>query len=156
MSDVMDEEELVVWEPLGDNFFDRFENEMHYESISYEIDFILVFTDTKTDKKVTFTYRAPENTPLPVLTFRFTEEMGRADIEYLITQSYEKKKKNNSVMTYNPTFYKIRNSAFLKWYDTAFPARPIIYPEVEHHLYITSNFFIDVLSEVLPEITIEE
>ena len=91
----------------------------------------------------------------PVLTFRFTDEMARSDIESLIGQLAKENFHKNIKLHNELTFFKIENSSYLAWYDSVFSARPILHPNAEHHLYITSNFFIDVLSEYEPVVSIK-
>lgn len=149
----MGNEKLIVWEPLKPNKFDRFTNEMDFFKMSYEEDFILIFQNYKTNEEFTFTYKSP-SFGHPVLTFRFTDEMARSDIESLIGQLAKENFHKNIKSVNEPTFYKIENSSYLAWYDSVFSSRPILHPNAEHHLYITSNFFIDVLSEYEPVVEV--
>lgn len=151
--DCLGNEKLIVWEPLKPSTFDRFMNEMDFVKMSYEEDFILIFQNYKTNEQFTFTYKLPHSGH-PVLTFRFTDEMARSDIESLIGQLAKENFNRNIKLHYEPTFYKVENSSYLAWYDSVFSARPILHPNAEHHLYITSNFFIDVLSEYEPIISV--
>lgn len=145
---IVKKEKLLLWEPLTENPFSRLEREMLFVKMVYEVDFILVFKDYETSFEYTFTYKKPEERPYPILTFRSCEEMARPDIESLIGLL-------ENPPTYNPTFYKVENSDFLAWYDNNFSARATLQPNVEHHLFITSDFFIDVLSEIQPVVTIK-
>ena len=44
-------EELIVWNPLKQNPFSRFDNELHFVEMHYQKDFVLVFEDIKFSKK---------------------------------------------------------------------------------------------------------
>lgn len=149
-------EELIVWNPLKQNPFSRFDNELHFVEMHYQKDFVLVFEDIKFSKKYKFTYKQDEHVNYPIITFRFFDEMTRPDIEELISKVEKKRDEEGlSKLTYEPTFYKVRNSRFLSWYDSIYPARVGIQPNAEHHIYISSEYILEVLSEQEPIITID-
>lgn len=145
-----DKEELLIGEPLNENTFCRRNNEMHLVKFSFEKDFLLVFENIKSKEKYTFSYQSCEGKK-GLITFRITEELTRPDIEELIFEFFNKKEAYSLI--YGPTFYKVQNSSFLKWYDENYAVRKILHPNAEHHLFVTSTFYIEVISEVQPIVT---
>lgn len=143
-------EQLLIWEPLAGNPFCRKNNEMSLVKLSFEKDFVLVFEDIKSKEEYTFSYQSSEGRKA-FITFRIIEELVRPDIDELIFEFFNKIE--NSSLNYGPTFYKVQNSSFLKWYDDNYEIRKIIQPNAEHHLFITSTFFIEVISEVQPVVS---
>lgn len=154
----MESGKLSVWEPIHDtdNQFCRFYNELHFVEMHYQKDFTLVFEDTNQTKKYIFTYKQSEFKPNAVITFRLFDETARPDIENLISKVGKQREEDGlGKLTYEPTFYKVLNSSFLSWYDNIFPARVQLQPMAEHHLYISSDYIIDVLSEHEPIVKVE-
>lgn len=154
----MQSEKLVVWEPIEDkvNQFSRFYNELLFHEMLYQKDFVLVFEDVNHRKKYSFTYKQDKTTTYAIISFRLFDEMTRPDVENLISKVGEQREEDGlSKLTYEPTFYKVENSSFLSWYDNIHPARVGLHPNAEHHLYITSDYMIDVLSEHEPIVTVE-
>ncbi|KQL36097.1 hypothetical protein [Psychrobacillus sp. FJAT-21963] len=154
----MNKEKLTVWEPIKtkDNQFSRLYNELVFFEMHYQKDFVLVFEDTDHSKKYIFTYDYNKSQKYAIITFRLFDEMTRPDIEELISKvGKEREEEGLSKLTYEPNFYKVENSSFLSWYDNIFPARASLQPKAEHHLYITSDYIIDVLSEYDPTVAVE-
>ncbi|MDQ0156507.1 hypothetical protein [Robertmurraya andreesenii] len=154
----MESEKLLVWEPIheADNQFSRFNNELLFVEMHYQKDFTLVFEDANHTKKYIFTYKQPESRPNAVITFRLFDETARPDIENLISRVGKQREEDGlDKLTYEPTFYKVLNSSFLSWYDNIFPARVQLQPMAEHHLYISSDYIIDVLSEHDPFVKVD-
>lgn len=151
-------EKLIVWEPIKakEIQFSRFYNELLFYEMHYRKDFVLVFEDVKHSKKYTFTYENKKSQKYAIITFRFFDELTRPDIEELISKVGKVREKEGlSNLTFEPTFYKVENSSFLSWYDNIFPARAVLQPKAEHHLYITSDYIIDVLSEYEPTVSVQ-
>ena len=147
----MDEkEELLIWEPLKENTFCRRNNEMHLVKLSFEKDFILVFENIISKEKYTFSYHSLEGRK-SFITFRITDELARPDIDGLIFEFFNKKEASS--LKFGPTFYKVYNSSFLKSYDDIYEIRKVLQPNAEHHLFVTSTFYIDVISEVQPVVS---
>lgn len=147
---------LVIWEPLQVNPFDRFHAPINLVSMHFEGDFVLKFNTFNSSKEYIFTYKQNQSNYYAIRHFRILEEFIRHDIEILIDQ-FRLKRESLGLpkLTYNHTFFKIENSSFLSWYRSIDPSFPLQEDCcVEHHLYITSNYFIDVLSEQQPTITI--
>ncbi|MED3552720.1 hypothetical protein [Cytobacillus praedii] len=154
----MQSEKLIVWEPIDDkeNQFSRLYNDLHFVKMHYQKDFVLVFEAAKCTKKYVFTYKQEKSNCYAIISFRFFDEMTRPDVESLISKvGKEREKEGLSKLTYEPTFYKVENSSFLSWYDNIYPARVGMHPNAEHHLYITSDYIIDILSEHEPTVTVE-
>ena len=87
-----------------------------------------------------------------IISFRFFDELTRPDIDSILENVW---KDHEGTLTYKPTFYKVENSSFLSWYASIYPARATLYPNAEHHLYVTSDFMLEVISEYEPTITVE-
>lgn len=133
----MKNERLVIWNPLVNNPFSRFDNEMIFVKMVYETNFVLIFKDYRSANEYRFTYEKKEK-PYPIITFRIFEEMARPDIEDLISKMVvENINEGRDKLEYEPTFYKVENSCFLRWYDNIFGAREVLQPNAEHHLFIT-------------------
>ena len=149
---------LILWEPLKENPFDRFYHPMSLERFRWDNgDFVLTFlsnSDSKEAKLYDFTYIKNEKHFYAIRTFRFLEEFTRGDIEVLIGNFFnERKAKGLPNLTYEHTFWKVDNSSYLSWYKSIDPSIGDNL-KLEHHLYITGDYFIDVLAEQLPVITI--
>lgn len=143
-------EQLLIWEPIVGNPFCRKNNEMNLVKLSFEKDFVLVFEDNKSKEMYSFSYESSEDRKA-FITFRIVEELVRPDIEELIFEFFNKIENNS--LNYGPTFYKVQNSRFLKWYDDNYEIRKVIQPNAEHHLFITSTFIVEVISEVQPVVS---
>lgn len=143
-------EQLVLWEPLEGNPFCRRHNELHLDKFSYEHDLILTFHDVKNNEMYTFIYEALEGIR-SFITLRIADEFKRGDIDKLINEFFDKEEAKS--LNYGPTFYIVQYSSFLEWQDSNDPVRIILQPNAEHHLFITSNFYIDVLTEIQPTVS---
>jgi len=152
----LESEKLILWEPIENNPFERFYNGMDLRTLQWDGDFILSFLDHQNNKIYHFTYKQDEANFYAIRHFRMLEEFCNTNIEMLIDKFREERVSAGiPKLTYNPTFYKILNSNFLSWYRTIDPTLPS--PEncrIEHHLYISANYFIDVLTEQQPLITV--
>jgi hypothetical protein len=144
------EEHLLIWEPIEGNPFCRRNNELHLDKFSFEQNLVLVFHDVKKNEMYTFEYKAIEGKP-SFITLRIADEFKRGDINKLINDFHEKEEAKS--LNYSPTFYKVQHSTFLEWQDLNDPIREILQPNTEHHLYITSVFYIDVLTEIQPTVS---
>ncbi|PKR84621.1 hypothetical protein [Heyndrickxia camelliae] len=149
----MTTEKLIIWEPLEDNPFCRYDNEMYFVDVHYQKDFVLIFEDIKNFKEYRFTYKQDKAQTYAIISFRIFDELGRPDIDDLIGNAW---RENEGTLTYKPTFYKVENSSWISWYDSIYPARVGLYPNAEHHLYVTSDFMLEVISENEPVITVEK
>lgn len=90
---------------------------------------------------------------MPILTFRIVDERVNGNLMGPLEEEREKERKNNKGEDHLTCFYKVENSDILEWYDDSYPARDIGQPYVEHHIYITSEYILEVLCEREPEIT---
>lgn len=145
-------EHLVRWEPLHDNPFCRQNNELHLVAFSYEKDFVLQFENVKTNEQYEFVYAANEaQGQQAFITFRMIEELTIPDIEDLIADFFETE--DAAALQYGPTFYKVANSTYLQWYDEKNPLRKQIRPNAQHHLFVTSTLYIDIITEIEPTVT---
>lgn len=144
-------EQLLIWEPIEGNPFCRRNNEMHLVKFSFKENLVLVFEDIKSNEEYTFTYKSSEGIR-SFITLRIADEFKRADIDKLIKEFFEKEEEEKS-LNYGPTFYKVQHSSFLDWQDSNDPVRKILQPNAEHHLFITSVFYIDVLTEIQPTVS---
>ena len=155
----MENGNLIIWEPIQNNPFDRYKEPMDLVSMHYnfeKLEFIFATcTPMNSIQKFKFTYMQDENHFYPVRHFRVLEEHTRTDLEYLFGKIYkERTDAGLPHLLYDSTFFKIENSSFESWYKSIDGSLPL--PEdstLEHHLYVTGNHFIDVLSEVQPIIT---
>jgi len=147
---------LIIWEPLENNPFDRFRVQMNLISLHYDgEDFVLIFTAFNSEEKFKFTYKQRDPSFFAIRHFRILKEWTRDDIEILISKLREEMETLGlPTFTYDPTFFKIENSSFKSWYKHIDLSLPNDSP-LEHHLYIASDYFVDVLSENQPTITIE-
>lgn len=134
---------LKTWEPV-----DYFQGELQFVEIHYRHHLKLVFVD-EDNKEYTFTYKPVIEGAMPILTFRLVDEMVNGNLLGPLKEEREKNKGEDQLTC----FYKVENSDILKWYDESFPSRDILHPNVEHHIYITSEYILEVLSEREPEIT---
>ena len=77
--------QLVIWEPLKDNPFDRFKEPMNLVSIHYDgEDLELTFSAFNSGQKFKFTYNQDETNFYAIRHFRILKELTRDDIEILI------------------------------------------------------------------------
>ena len=154
----MENERLISWEPFEEKPFDRFDKPMCLTNLQFDGELFILTFSSDGSKEYTFTYKRTETHFYPIRTFRVLEEVTRGDIEELIHNAFlEREKEGLPRATYNTTFYKVENSTYLSWNQELDPSLPR--PQnctLEHHLYITSDYFIDVLSEIQPVITISK
>lgn len=149
---------LIIWEPLKENPFDRFKVQMNLVSLQYDgEDFVLIFTAFNSEEKFKFIYKQNDFSFYAIRHFRILKEWTRGDIEFLIGKLREERDSAGlQKFPYDPTFYKIENSSFKSWYkniDLSLPTSED--SQLEHHLYIASDYFIDVLSENQPIISMD-
>ena len=152
----MENGKLIIWEPLENNPFDRFKEPMNLISMHYDgVDLELTFSTFNSGQEFKFTYKSDETNFYAIRHFRILKELTRDDIEILIDKLRDERDVTGLTrLAYDPTFYKIENSSFESWYKNIDFSLPL--PEdshLEHHLYIASDYFIDVLSEQQPTIT---
>lgn len=153
----MENGKLIIWEPLKNNPFDRFIEPMSLVSMHYDGEELeITFSAFNSGQQFKFTYKQDETNFYAIRHFRILKELTRGDIEILIGKLREEREVTGLTrFAYNPTFYKVENSSFESWYKNIDLSLPL--PEdsrLEHHLYIASDYFIDVLSEQQPTITI--
>ncbi|OCS82244.1 hypothetical protein A6K76_16340 [Caryophanon latum] len=113
--------------------------------------FILLFENIETNEQYRFIYEAIESEgKQPFLTFRMTEELTLPSIEELIAEFFETAEA--AALDYGPTFYKVANSQYMKWYDAQHPSRKDIRPDAQHHLFVTSTLYIEIITEIEPSV----
>ncbi len=139
---------LAFWEPLDHNLFCNYKSQLRFFDFRYGKDFILAFENTNESELILFNYKNSQTGPA-IMAFQFHSNLVRSDINNLINAFLEE----NSY-TYEPTFFKVSNSHWINWYDEVFPARVQINPNAEHHLFLTDDLYIEVMSEQEPEIQI--
>lgn len=147
-----EKESLIEWNPLSEAVYDRFMHPMFLVNIEFNGELIL--TVGPEENRYQFSYNRTKNYFYPVRTYRILQEHIRNDIEELIQQKFESAKDQSIPLpNYNPTFYKVENSSFLKWYTTIDHSIPDTeLAKLEHHLYICEDYFIDVIAVVQPNI----
>ncbi|MBO1911716.1 hypothetical protein J4G37_43885, partial [Microvirga sp. 3-52] len=81
----------------------------------------------------------------------------RSDFNQLVIDFSEGKEAAGAhFLSYEPTFFKVRHSSWISWYNRVFPARVQLNPEIAHHTYVTSDYLIEVLSEQEPGVKVME
>lgn len=147
-------EKIEVWEPLLENPFCNLKKQLYFYDISCMNDFILVFKEVESSKLYVFIY---ENLgkDTAVISFHFSPLLSRSDFDQLVREFWKREEEaGTNSLSYEPTFFKICNSGWISWYDSVFPARVQLNPEVEHHAYVTSDFYIEVMSEQEPNVKV--
>ena len=144
--------QLVRWIPLKGEVFDRFMKPMYLENL--EFDGELRLTVGPENNRYQFVYERTERFFFPIRAHRIHLEYVRSNIEERIGDLVKNLKESGQPLPdYNSTFYKIANSSYLEEYlklDDSIPDFEIA--ALEHHLYITDDYFIDVLANVQPSI----
>lgn len=143
---------LTKWEPLHEQVYDRFRNPMYLYNIEFDGELKLTFGNE--DNRYQFIYKRSEKFYYPIRMHRILQEHIRSDIEELIEQYVtDLKKKALPLPKYNNTFYKVKNSSFLAWFQSIDDSIPEFEVQaLEHHLYISDDYIIDVLAVVQPVI----
>jgi len=144
---------LEIWTPFLENPFCNKNNQLNFYDMSYLNDFILVFEDIKGSNLYVFRYDNLKKDA--VISFHFSPLLSRSDFDQLVINFVEDRKEMGvPLLPYEPTFFKTLNSSWIEWYDGIFPARVVLNPEVEHHVYVTSEFCIEVMSEQEPDVSV--
>lgn len=132
--------------------YDRFLKPMYLESL--EFDGELRLTVGPENNRYQFVYERTERFFFPIRAHRIHLEYVRSNIEERIGDLVKNLKESGQPLPdYNSIFYKIANSSYLEEYlklDDSVPDFEIA--ALEHHLYITDDYFIDVLANVQPTI----
>ncbi|MFD1204337.1 MULTISPECIES: hypothetical protein [Sporosarcina] len=84
-----------------------------------------------------------------IWSMRLVAERDRQDLLDLVREAQNKHQTDNYT-----SFYKMESSDFLEWYDGIAMLGSEHVPNVEHHVYITSEYVIEVLSEYEPKVNI--
>lgn len=79
-----------------------------------------------------------------VWSFRYGTEGTRNDLAYA-----NRKETPNINKDYYYAF-KVENSEYIQWHDRVSPFTSIDYPQLEHHIYLTSDDVLEVLSTFEP------
>lgn len=144
--------QLIRWVPLQGEVFDRFMKPMYLENL--EFDGELRLTVGSENNRYQFAYERTERFYFPIRAHRIHLEFVRHDLEERIGDFIGNLKVSGQPLSkYNHTFYKVANSSYLEEYlkiDDSIPDFEIA--ALEHHLYITDDYFIDVLANVQPTI----
>ncbi|RLQ93589.1 hypothetical protein [Falsibacillus albus] len=83
-----------------------------------------------------------------VWAYRYGTEYGRFDL------NGKKVDETNRICTESSYFFKVSNSEFIKWFDKNPLINSFTHPTLEHHLYLTGDEVLDVLSIYEPKIII--
>lgn len=146
-------EKLENWKPIQKNPFCNLNNQLHFYDMSNLYDFILVFENAKSSDLYIFRYKNLKR-DTAVISFHFYPSLSRSDFYDLSVEFWKERDEEVHPLSYEPTFFKKRNSSWIDWYDSIFPARVQLNPKVEHHVYITSDFYIEVMSEQNPDVSV--
>ena len=133
--------DLLIWEPLQVNPFDRFHAPMNLVSMHFEGDFVLKFNTFNSSMEYVFTYKQSQSNYYAIRHFRILEEFIRHDVEILIDQ-FRLKRESLGLpkLTYDSTFFKIENSSFLSCYlriDTYIALEEFLSVEINKNIKIT-------------------
>ncbi|MBP3951873.1 hypothetical protein [Bacillus suaedae] len=139
-------EELIPWQPTkslkGNNTYDfnMIEMERHndYLKISFEDHYGNI---------VDVFYRDLNNLcPLEycVWAFRYSTELGSIHLN-------NRDIKGVNVDQDSVCFYKAKNSVYVSEFDENPIANKVVFPEVEHHLFITGDEIFEVIANYEPE-----
>lgn len=92
--------------------------------------------------------------PIPyyVWNFRYGNELSdRNDLPYANEAIYPDTLNKESYH-----FFRVQNSEFIEWNDRVSPFKSKDYPELEHHLFFTSDDFLEILSLYEPKIIVTD
>lgn len=147
-------EKLELWEPLLENPFCNLKNQLHFYDMSCMSDFIVVFEEAGSSRLYVFIYEDLKR-DAAIISFHFYPLLTRSDFNQLVINFWkDREEAETNFLSYEPTFFKVCHSSWISWYDRIFPARVQLNPEVEHHAYVTSDFYIEVMSEQEPTVKI--
>lgn len=134
-----------VWEPLK-----GISDNLDYIEFKFAKGLQLKFED-RDGNEINFIYDQLIN-GMFVWASRFTEESIRGDIDQLALQA-----RINHFNSENKSWclYKVSNSDFLEWYDELPGPGSDLFPEVEHHVFMSSEIIFDVLSEYEPKVIVK-
>lgn len=132
----MNESEWIIWEPIkdftGTIYLNSFIDDNSGIALTFEV-------ENEDYEKINIIY---ENW---VISYRNTDEG-----DMLSTISYVRDKYGNDFIQ-KYSFFKVKNSSYVKWYKSN-SCNP--WDEVEHHVYITPNDIIEILSTYSPKVEI--
>ncbi|WLD92710.1 hypothetical protein [Alkalihalobacillus sp. AL-G] len=134
---------LQVWEPIKDM------GDM--ELVNFNVVGKVNITLEDKHREYSFLYDKRINGNF-VLACRFTHEMKKGDLVPLVVQAQQE----YFVSATRPwSTYKMTNSDFIQWYDSL-PGPGSNDIHIEHHIFATSDYTIEVLSEYEPKINITD
>ncbi|MFJ7936521.1 hypothetical protein [Sporosarcina sp. NPDC096371] len=149
-------EKLELWEPLTENPFCNLKNQLHFYDMSCLHNFILVFEEAGSSRLYVFIYENLKK-DTAVISFRFYPLLTRSDFDQLAINFWKEREETGAhSLSYEPMFFKVCYSSWISGYDSIFPARVQLNPEAEHHAYVTSDYYIEVMSEQEPIVRIME
>ena len=125
------QEKLIIWEPIK-----SYSNELHLVNILHENGLKIILED-EGGQTVTFHYDRYHNEP------------------YILSQKLTRSRNES----HNPnrkwwTLFKVTNSNYVRWYDSLPGPGTDLDPHIEHHIYICSEYTIDVMSTYEPKVTV--
>lgn len=140
------QEKLILWKPIR-----RYSRELHLKELLLEKGLKITFEDDD-GKVIIFHYDRYHNETY-ILSYRVTEEYIRsADLHQKLTNAKEELDKPNG----NWALFKVKNSNYVSWYDSLPGPGTDLNPQIEHHVYICSDYVIDVISTYEPSVTVVE
>ncbi|SOC41516.1 hypothetical protein [Ureibacillus acetophenoni] len=80
----MENEKLILWEPIKNNPFERFYNVMDLRTLQWNGNFELSFLDHQNNRMYHFTYKQDEANFYAIRHFRMLEEFCWTNYETLI------------------------------------------------------------------------
>ncbi|MFC5734013.1 hypothetical protein [Cytobacillus gottheilii] len=137
---------LHMWQPKElENLNAKNAAEIVFEEVIRHNDFFKITLKDFDDKKVEIIYdQLSSPVEYFVWSFRFSTEYGRPDLHTLTQEASGRKNKNS------PYFFKVENSNYVNWMDK----NPIINsktnPNLEHHMYLSGDEVLEVLSDYEP------
>lgn len=134
----MDNRILKFWKPIN-----SYETELHFAGMFFENGFNIKLEDDH-DKQFLFVYDDPKTDPF-LQSFRMSCESERGDLRGLAFNA-------NRGRSGHWSLFKMLNSDYIDW---AYSQCDISYHKerpLEHHVYLTSDTFIEVLSYDEPDV----
>ncbi|MBD8070034.1 hypothetical protein [Bacillus sp. PS06] len=141
------DEILHVWQPVT-SLVGRNPAEMQFVDIQRHNDYLKIVFQDFHDNQVEIIYDQLYNSSTPteyvVWAFRYSTEYGRPDL-HTIESDF-----SGLVDSHSPYFFKVSNSKFIEWFDRNPLINSKLYPNLEHHLFISGDEVFEVLSAYEP------
>lgn len=136
---------LKIWQPQTNLHSDHPVNILFTGLIKHDDYFKIILEDY--DDNITEIVYNQLNGPMEyyVWSFRYTTEIGRFGLYNLEVDESGLHQKGKAY------FFKMENSEYINWFDNQNPLfNSTTHPNLEHHVYITRDEVIEVLSDYAP------